>query len=512
MIIITSGTISGIMWMDILDTSQKQEVWIEVSKPDNQGLQSAKLDQILLWIKKHNIPIDSLVIIKDDKLVMEEYPSLDERLVLLQSNSDPKHMIASCTKSITSALVGIAIDKGYINSVDQKVLDFFPDYIDSIDPIDSRKEMITIDDLLTMRTGLDWWQPGSLSPDYSNPNNNGDQMWNSPNFIRYTLSQPMAYNPGGTFAYCGGASHLLSAIIERTTGESTLKFAQDNLFDKIGISDVYWPRAAEGTYVGAGGVLLSSVDMAKFGYLFLNEGKWEGEQIISSEWVKNSTSTHHYFSETGGYGYQWWTRPEEGFYSAYGANCQKIIVCPNQDMVIVFTANIPTYPDPEMALVTHIMDALNENISYEKFGFSLDYSTGMTVDERSDIYGPLTNTSGRLDVNNHMWPLLKYTVVWETTTSKPDLITNIDNYISDFRARNSLIDYLRIGPIFNSTEGQHHRSYQEFKMIQQGDPFWGVISSWYCDDTNRSYIFLYYNLDVNIVQNFKEYISTFTCH
>lgn len=511
-IIITTGTISGIMWMDILDTSQNQEVWIEVSKPDNQGLQSAKLDQILIWIKKHNIPIDSLVIIKDDKLVMEEYPSLDEKIVLLQSNSDPKHMIASCTKSITSALVGIAIDKGYINSVNEKVLDFFPDYIDSIGPIDARKEMMTIEDLLTMRTGLDWWQPGSLSPDHSDPNNNGDQMWNSPDFIRYTLSQPMVHNPGEGFAYSGGASHLLSAIIERTTGKSTLEFAQENLFEKIGITDIYWPRAAEGTFVGAGGVLLSSVDMAKFGYLFLNDGKWEGEQIISREWVKNSTSTHHYHSESSGYGYQWWTRPKEGFYYALGANCQRIIVLPNQNMVVVFTANIPTYPDPEMALLDHIINALYDKEEFSKYDFTMNYSPGMRIDERSEISGPLSNSSGYVNVYNGKWPMLKYTVTWKNVSPVMNLQGEVNSYIQDFTSRNPSVDYLRVENVYNSTKDSHEMVYQEFQMIEQETSLWGVISSWYCEETSRSFIFLYYDLDVDLIKNFNNYISSFTCH
>jgi len=476
-LIIASGITTGLLWnLNIMGAQQTQDNWIEISEPDDQGLRSTKLDQILSWIKKHNFAIDSLVIIKDDKLVMEEYISLDENLVQLRSHSDPKHIIASCTKSITSSLIGIAIDKGYISSVNEKVLSFFPDYVDSIGPIDSRKEMMTIEDLLTMRSGLDWWQPGSLSPDYSNPNNNGDQMWNSPDFVQYTLSQPMAYNPGEAFAYCGGASHLLSAIIERTTGVSTFKFAQDNLFDKIGINDIYWPQSPKGIYVGAGGVLMTPIDMAKFGYLFLNEGKWEGEQLISAEWVKNSTSTHHYHSESSGYGYQWWTRPKEGIYSAYGANCQKIIVCPEQNMVIVFTANIPTYPDPEMALVTHIISALDEKETYNKVGFSLNYSAGMIIDERSDIYGPITNTSGMVDINTHMWPFLKYTVVWDSMTSEPSLIDTINGYIMNFKSRNPSIDYSSVGNIFNATKGTHNPVYQEFKMIEQGTPLWGVIS------------------------------------
>jgi len=510
--IIISGLTSGLLWTNSLVIPSNQENWIDVSSPDEQGLDSSKIDQIIVWIRKNNFAIDSLAIIKDDKLVVEEYISLNENILQLQSHSDTKHQIASCTKSITSALIGIAIDKGYINSVKDTVLDFFPDYIDSIGIVDARKQSMTIEDLLTMRTGLDWWQPGSLSPDHSDPGNNGKQMWNSPDFIEYTLSQPMVNNPGEVFAYCGGASHLLSAIIERQTGLSTLEFAQENLFGPIGITDIYWPRASEGTYVGNGGVRLTTVDMAKFGYLFLNNGYWKGKQIISSEWVNNSTKTHHSFNSYNGYGYQWWTSPETGYYYALGAYCQRIIILPEQNMVVVFTANIPTYPDPEMALLQHIVSAIDDKETYSKFNFTMNYSPGMVLDERSDISGSVTNTSGQLDINSNMWPLLKYTVVWESSTSEPSLISNINDYIMNFKSRNPLIEYSSLGDIFTTTKDTHELAYQEFKLIEKGTPLWGVISSWYCEETSRSFIFLYYNLDVDLLPNFEEYIDSFNCH
>ena len=302
--IIISSLTTGLIWTNSLHIPSHQDEWIEKSNPNDQGVSSTKLDQIVSWIKKYNFAIDSLAIIKDDKLIFEEYISLDQNFVNLRSNSDTKHQIASCTKSITSILVGIAIDKGYIHSVRDNVLDFFPDYLDSISPIDPRMQMMTIEDLLTMRTGLDWWQPGSLNPEHNNPDNNGNQMWNSPDFIAYTLSQPMAYTPGEVFSYCGGASHLLSAIITRQTGKSTFAFAQENLLDPLGITDIYWPKASEGTYVGAGGVRLKTIDMAKLGYLYLNNGSWNGRQIVSTEWVVNSTKTHHYFNDEIGCGYQ----------------------------------------------------------------------------------------------------------------------------------------------------------------------------------------------------------------
>jgi CubicO group peptidase (beta-lactamase class C family) len=468
------------------------EIWQQVSDPDKHGIKSTKIDQIVKWIDKHSVAVDSLLIVSNGELVVEKHLSFDENLNQLLSDRDKKHLIASCTKSITSALIGIAIDKGYIKNIYEKVLDFFPDYLDTIDNLDSRKEMMTIEDLLTMRTGLDWYQPGSLSSDYFNTEADHSQMYNSPDYIAYTLSQPMTSTPGTGFAYCGGASHLLSAIIERTSGKSTLAFAQEYLFRPLGITDVYWPKASEGTYIGGGGVRMTARDMAKFGYLYLNNGSWNGDQIVSKEWVINSTKTHHLFRENMGYGYQWWTYPQTGVYAAFGAYCQKIFIIPEQNIVVVFTANIMNPPDPEFGLLLHILSSSDNYQTFSGYGLKLNYTTGMIPDERTDIVGPVTNLSGRIDINTHTWPLLKYTIEWDTMETSSDLNELMENYLTNFKIRNPAISVVRKGSVITSLKDNHEMVYQEFKMIEQGTDIWGIISY--------------------LVKNFENYVSSVSCH
>jgi len=141
--------------------------------------------------------------------------------------------------------------------------------------------------------------------------------------------------------YNGGASHLLAAIVQTATETRFLDFAEEHLFDPLGIDSKYWTRDGSSIwYTGAWGLELSSRNLAKFGYLFLNNGTWDGQQIISEEWVRASTRTITEINNQEGYGYQWWTNPALDFYYAAGRNGQFIIVVPDQDIVAVFTSGI----------------------------------------------------------------------------------------------------------------------------------------------------------------------------
>jgi CubicO group peptidase (beta-lactamase class C family) len=159
-------------------------------------------------------------------------------------------------------------------------------------------------------------------------------------WVQYVLDRPMAAEPGSEFHYCSGCSHLLSAIIQETTGIETLAFAQTHLFDPIGITNVYWEPDVTGIANGGWGLEITPRDMAKFGYLYLNEGVWDGKQIIPAEWIKTSTQQSVALKEEMGYGYQWWIYPQLDIYAARGFNYQAIYVIPNLDLVIVFTAGI----------------------------------------------------------------------------------------------------------------------------------------------------------------------------
>ena len=310
------------------------EDWIN-STPEAQCMNSTLLNQMIDYVYDQAFNLHSIIVVKNGYIVLEEYPSP-------RYHQTSHHILYSVTKSVTSALVGIAIDKGFIEDVNQTVIDYFPNR--TIENLDSRKNQITIEHLLTMSAGFEWVGPDLMSPEYS-----WGQTVSSGNPIEFILNLNMSYDPGTTWYYNGGCSHLLSAIITTTTGNSTLEFAHEYLFGPLGITSVYWPQDPQGIYYGGQNIGLRPRDMAKFGFLFLNNGTWDGEQIISKEWVETSTETR--FVPHYGYGYQWWTFFPHEIYFAWGLYEQRIIVVPEYDLVIVFTAGIEDGPDPEPELV-----------------------------------------------------------------------------------------------------------------------------------------------------------------
>jgi hypothetical protein len=218
-----------------------------------------------------------------------------------------------------STLIGIAIDQGTIESVGQPVLDFFPER--TVANLDANKEAMTLEDLLTMRSGFECInQPTEVTL---------SEMWASPDWSQFVLDLPMAAEPGTRYVYCSPNVHLLSAVIQETTGMSALAFAQEHLFEPLGVSDVIWPSDPQGNNWGWGDIKLAPHDMAKLGYLFLNKGLWDGQQVVSAAWVKAATSG-------GSYGYLWWLKPS-GTYFATGRGGQEIWFLPDRDMVVVMT-------------------------------------------------------------------------------------------------------------------------------------------------------------------------------
>jgi CubicO group peptidase (beta-lactamase class C family) len=313
------------------------------STPEEQDIDSNKLGEMIEYIQVNEIDIDSILVVRHGRLVFEEYPSS-------LYTSDTKHSIHSCTKSFTSALVGIAIQEGYIGSVTDKMVDYFPNR--TIANLDSRKQSITIEHLLTMTSGLEW---DEWSLPYGEYGNDVAEMYRSNDAIQYVLDRPMAYDPGESWTYNSGGSHLLGAIVAITAGQTLYEFAFEHLFGPLGISDfdVHWATDQNGYNAAGGGLSMRPQDMAKFGYLFLNNGTWNEAQVLSAEWVEKSAQTCFTFNQYSGYGYQWWTNPTEivGVYSAQGFAGQFIFVIPSLDMVVVFTSGVPayeTYPHTSM--------------------------------------------------------------------------------------------------------------------------------------------------------------------
>jgi CubicO group peptidase (beta-lactamase class C family) len=281
------------------------------STPEEQGIDSEQLAELIDYLQEQNgFDIHSLLIIRNGYIVADAY--------FYPFAPDMLHDLASATKSFMSTLIGIAINQGYIESVEQPVLDFFPER--SVANLDANKEAMTLEDLLTMRSGLSCQGESTTQ-----------EMMASPDWTQFALDQPMTREPGTSYDYCGLNSHLLSAIVQETTGMSALTFGVQYLFGPVGVSDVRWPSDPQGNSWGWGEMNLGPHDMAKLGYLFLNDGQWDGQQLVSAEWVEAATSG-------SSYGYQWWLKPS-GIYYATGVGGQEIWVLPDQKMVVVMTGS-----------------------------------------------------------------------------------------------------------------------------------------------------------------------------
>ena len=296
--------------------------------PDEQGMSSTVLDEMMQFINDSEAAIRGLVVTRNGYIVKERYWSYN--------NENSTRHIFSCTKSFTGALVGIAIKEGFIDNVSQKVLDFFPHM--TIDNMDARKEAMTLEHVLTMTTGLDW---NEWNISYSHPDNMYNQMFAiSGNAIQFFLDLPTVYDPGEHWVYTTGASHLLSAIIQETTGMSTRDFAEEYLFDPLNMTIGGWGVDIQGIHIGGTLLYVTPRAMAKLGLLYLNNGTWDGQEIIPEEYVTQSIYPH-----TGAlyldpdYGYQWWIDSDAGQYSARGSEGQYIHVLPEYNVVISITAN-----------------------------------------------------------------------------------------------------------------------------------------------------------------------------
>ena len=331
------------------------------SSPQDQQLNKKVLKRLLKRIRNNTIGgIDSLLIARNGYLVTEEY--------FHGWGPDDLHTLQSDSKSVTSLLVGIAVQQGKISGIDQTVLSFFPEY-PKIRNVDERKSAITLRDLLTMRTGLDWGEdPYEGSPLFQLNNCRCD-------WLKFVLDWPMRETPGTRFEYNSGGVILLAGVIRNSTSIPTDAFAQRYLFDPLGITQVRWYYGEPDNLPHTGGGLnLRPRDMAKIGYLMLRNGRWENQQIVSADWVRESTShavknPRTFAGRRVDYGYLWWLLSLNGeagghdrnadIYAAAGAQGQWIFVIPKYDMVVVSTGNTPYFDQAVGFLYSDILPAVN---------------------------------------------------------------------------------------------------------------------------------------------------------
>jgi CubicO group peptidase (beta-lactamase class C family) len=301
--------------------SQTNSDW-PVALPEEVGMDSAPLAQMFDYIKKENVPIHSLQIVRDGKLILDAY--------FYPFRSGLRHDVASVTKSITSTLTGIAIDRGLLKSVKVPVLQLFPAHKPAL--LDERKNNILLEHLLTMQSG---WDCG-FEPHEARL----FEMRRTPDWVQFMLDLPMVAEPGTRWAYCSGNCHLISALITRVTGTNELGFAQRELFGPLGISDLRWASDPFGNNHGWGDLQMLPTDMAKIGQLFLQRGQWKGRRLISESWVDQATRPHvSKTSNSDHYGYFWWVKgePYTGMFEALGRGGQRITVWPAKKLVLVFT-------------------------------------------------------------------------------------------------------------------------------------------------------------------------------
>jgi CubicO group peptidase (beta-lactamase class C family) len=316
--------------------------------PEEQEMSSTILDVMMQYIEDSSAPIHGLVVTRNGYIVKEDYWSY-------YTITSPHH-IFSCTKSFTGTLVGIAIKEGFIHNVSQRVVDFFPGM--TIENLDARKEAMTLEHVLTMTTGLDW---NEWNNSYEDPTNMYNQMFGSSNPIQFFLNLPMAHEPGEQWMYTTGASHLLSAIIQETTGVTTREFAEEYLFDPLNMTIGGWNVDAQGINNGGTQLYVTPRAMAKLGLLYLNNGSWDGQEILPEDWTDQASSPHANIAPGMDYGYQWWIDTPHSTYHAAGSDGQYIYVAPEYDVVVSMTAraNEPG-EDIHDVILQYILDSIDE--------------------------------------------------------------------------------------------------------------------------------------------------------
>jgi len=309
------------------------------STPTALGLDTAKISAALNEVRA-NAFILSLLVIKNDTLVVEYYNRF-------QKEND--YEIHSAAKSFTSALIGIAIDKGIIRSVQDNVLSYFPDF--DTTGLDPRKRSWTLEHFLTMKSGIDWDETADHTSLFTD----------NVNWMYTTLKLPLKYAPGERFLYTTPNVNLLSGIITRASGMSSYDFAERYLFAPLKISVRSWLKDPQGIYAGGTGMMFTPRDLARFGQLYLHNGTIDGTQIISRQWIqqtlvpRNASNLAWADLQSVNYGYLWWNNYDarDSLFMAAGFAGQFVFVIPAKNLIIV------TIGDDN---VTMGQASINENI------------------------------------------------------------------------------------------------------------------------------------------------------
>ena len=311
--------------------------------------------------------LHSVLVIRNGKLVTERYyEGADEiwgtRIGKIIFTPDTLHDLRSVTKSIVSLLYGIALSEGKVPGLDAPLVDQFPEYADLVN--DNERRRITVEHVLTMTMGLEW----NEDLPYTDPRNSEIAMEWAPDRYRYVLSRPIVTAPGTTWNYTGGATAILGHLISKGAGKPLLEYANEKLFQPLSITDVDWTKGRNGEASAASGLRMKPRDLARIGLLILNQGRWNGVQLIPQEWLAASFVKHTLRYENSGYGYHWYLprnhKWSNGQVGAAGLGGQRLVIFPDYQLVIVITAgnyNLPNYSAvPRKILRELVLPALED--------------------------------------------------------------------------------------------------------------------------------------------------------
>jgi CubicO group peptidase (beta-lactamase class C family) len=320
-----------------------------VYSPSELGINETKFAKAVTDFLRYSSDVHDVLVIKDDKIIFNatKYPYIE----------DTPHGMMSCTKSVASLLTGIAIDEGYIDSIHEPLYRWFPELKNDAD-----KSKLTLYHLLSMTTGLDWNEDGAYDETDSYM-----VMQASPNPVNYFFSRRSTFTPGSHFEYNSGATAILGIILEKAVGMDLLTYAESRLFAPLGIQKVFWLKMSTGTRNAASSLYLTPRGMGLIGLLTVNNGTVNDQQIVSSDWIRQSTEkileTRNGLAGSYGYGLSWWMNSREG-YSARGYGGQFILCYPKHNLVIVTTGGLfgNDFYNPDTVLGNGILDSLNDPI------------------------------------------------------------------------------------------------------------------------------------------------------
>lgn len=313
------------------------EGWRE-STPEEQGIDSGKLADALLTMREQKVNIHSLLIVRNGRVIVDAY--------FYPYDGKSVHNMRSDTKSVTTTLIGIAIDQGKLN-LDDPMISFFPDI--PISQPDPKLETVTVKDLVMMANGLE-------STGMAQDEGTLQQMEYSEDFMKFAVDRKVVTEPGTQFVYDSPGMHILSGILQKATGMTEEEYARQVLFGPLGIEEYVWPKDPQGYTHGWGDLHLLPRDAAKIGYLWLYGGLWEGEPLISADWVKAASQTQIQTGMDDNYSYGWWISEESNTTSAMGRGGQYIKVEPNYNAVVVATGAGWDYDQISPYLVASVVD------------------------------------------------------------------------------------------------------------------------------------------------------------